>query len=122
MLAVSYTLSSIPQNLPRTLSRRISGTLSTLDYTHKNALRISSEPRKILRYPADSLRTALANSVRELGEKREGSIKVKRESEVARKYFSNLLRESQDGKSRVEDVDLEGPAPGVGGAYAEGEV
>ena len=93
-----------------------------MDYTHHNASRIAHEPRKILRFPADSLRTALATSVRELGEKREGSLKVKRESEVARKYFSNLVRETGDGKSKVDGVDLEGPAPGIAGGYDENEV
>lgn len=93
-----------------------------MDYTHQNALRISSEPRKILRYPAEHLRSGLANSVRDLGEKRDSRLKVKTESEVARKYFSNLVRESQEGKARVEDVDLDGPAPGIAGSYEEGEV
>lgn len=41
---------------------------------------------------------------------------MKRESEVARKYFGNLVRETGEGRERVEGVDLEGPAPGVGGA------
>lgn len=122
ILAATYTLSAIPSTLPRTLSRRISSTLNTLDYPHRNASRISSEPRKVLQYPADTLRSGLANSMRALGEKREGSLKVKRDSEVARKYFGNLLRDSQEGKARVEDVDLDGPAPGIGGAYAEGEI
>ena len=45
---------------------------------------------------------------------------MKRESEVARKYFGNLVRDSSEGKARVEDVDLEGPAPGVAGGYEEG--
>ena len=45
---------------------------------------------------------------------------MKRDSEVARKYFGNLVRESQEGRGRVEDVDLEGPAPGIAGGYDEG--
>lgn len=39
------------------------------------------------------------------------------ESEVARKYFGNLIRESREIRSRVERVDLEGPAPGIAAAY-----
>ena len=58
--------------------------------------------------------------MQQLGEKREATVKVKRESEVARKYFGNLVRESQEGRGRVEDVDLEGPAPGMAGSYEEG--
>lgn len=58
-------------------------------------------------------------NVRKLGEQREDQHRIKGESEVARKYFGNLVRESHDGKTRVEDVDLEGPAPGVAGGYED---
>ena len=91
--------------------------LSHLDYTHTNSVRIAHEVRKILRYPAETLRSGLQQSVQELGEKREDKRKVKRESEVARKYFGNLVRETSEGKARVEDVDLEGNGPGVAGGY-----
>lgn len=46
--------------------------------------------------------------------------KGKRESEVARKYFGNLVREAQEGRGGVDGVDLEGGAPGVAGNYEEG--
>lgn len=120
VLAITYALHTIPSTLPPRLSRRISSTLASIDYTHTNSARISSEVRKILRYPAEDLRTGLQKSVRQLGEKREERIKVKKESEVARKYFGNLVRESADGRRRCEDVDLEGPAPGIAGGYDEG--
>lgn len=121
VLATAYTVHTIPITLPPRLSRRISATLSALDYTHTNASRISTETRKILRYPADDLHAGLQQSVRELGEQREQRVRVKRESEVARKYFGNLVRETGDGKGRVEDVDLEGAqVPGVAGGYEEG--
>lgn len=46
---------------------------------------------------------------------------MKRESEVARKYFRNLVQETGNEKGRVEDVDLEGAqVPGVAGGYDEG--
>lgn len=46
---------------------------------------------------------------------------MKKESEVARKYFGNLVRETGDGRGRVEDVDLEGAQmPGLAGGYEEG--
>jgi mitofusin 2 len=57
--------------------------------------------------------------VEELQKKKEDVSKVKRESEVARKYFSNLVRESSAGRRRVEAVDLEGPFPGSGATYAD---
>ena len=56
-----------------------------------------------------------------LGAKREDKVKTRKESEVARKYFSNLFRDSNEGKRTVEGVDLEGVnAPGVAGGYEAG--
>lgn len=46
---------------------------------------------------------------------------MKGESEVARKYFGNLVRESGEGRRGVEDVDLEG-GPQVPGGYGGDEV
>lgn len=40
-----------------------------------------------------------------------------KESEVARKYFGNLLREGNEVRNTVDRVDLEGPAPGVAAGY-----
>ena len=73
----------------------------------------------MLRYPASQLTVALQRGVEELGQKKEDVGKVKRESEVARKYFGNLVRESREGKSGVEGVDLEGPLPGAAGSYVD---
>jgi mitofusin len=52
-----------------------------------------------------------------LQEQRKETTKVQNESEVARKFFGNLTRESREIRSRVERVDLEGPAPGIAAAY-----
>ena len=52
-----------------------------------------------------------------LHEQKRETQKVRNESEVARKYFGNLVRESNDIRSRVERVDLEGPAPGIAASY-----
>ena len=119
-LSAAYILHVIPRSLPHRLSRRIAATLSDLDYTHVNSTRISSEVGKVLRYPADSLRVGLQHSVEKLTATREEKTKTKTESEVARKYFSNLVRESDEGKRTVEAIDLEGAAPGVAGGYESG--
>ena len=52
-----------------------------------------------------------------LEEQKRDTQKVQQESEVARKYFGNLVRESHDIRSRVDRVDLEGPAPGIAASY-----
>ncbi|KAL3423239.1 Mitofusin FZO1 [Phlyctema vagabunda] len=115
--ATAYILSQIPQSLPQRLSSKIATQLAAIDYVHANSDRISSSVRKVLRYPADNLRVGLQRSVEQLGSKREETRKVRGESEVARKYFGNLVNESARIRNNVEAVDLEGPAPGVAAAY-----
>lgn len=115
--ATYYILLQIPYSLPHRLSTKISTQLAEIDYVHSNSTRISSSVRKILRFPADNLRVGLQRSVEQLGSKREETRKIRGESEVARKYFGNLVNKSNDIRNSVENVDLEGPAPGVAAAY-----
>lgn len=117
ILTVAYVLSTIPQTLPPRLASKLSATLAEMDYTHSNASRIAAEVRRVLRYPAQSLTTELAQGVEEMKQKKENISKVKRESEVARKYFGNLVRDSSETRRRVAGIDLEGP-PGAVSAYA----
>jgi len=117
ILGLTYAITSIPRSLPHRLSSKLSLQLSTIDFTHSNALRISSEVRKALKIPADNLRMGLQKSVEELQGRREEVGKVRRESEVARKYFGNLVREAGEIRGGVERVDLEGPGPGVAGGF-----
>lgn len=116
-LGISYTLTQIPHTLPRRLATKLSTQLSQLDYTHTNAVRVSTEVRRALKYPADKLREGLQRNVEKLQEQRRETVRVQDESAVARKYFGNLVREAADIRNRVERVDLEGPAPGVAAAY-----
>jgi mitofusin 2 len=71
----------------------------------------------VLRYPAQQLAVGLQRGVEELQQTKEDVSKIKRESQVARKYFGNLVRESGEGRRRVEAVDLEGPLPGGSSSY-----
>lgn len=73
----------------------------------------------MLRYPAQQLAVGLQRGVEELQQKKEDVSKIKRESQVARKYFGNLVRESGEGTRRVEAVDLEGPLPGGSSSYMD---
>lgn len=120
--ATAYILSQIPQSLPHRLSTKIANELAAIDYVHANSSRISTSVRKVLRYPADNLRVGLQRSVEHLGIRREETLKVKDESEVARKYFGNLVGRSAKVKTSVEGVDLEGPAPGVAAGFEPHEV
>ncbi|KAI1935208.1 mitofusin [Ophidiomyces ophidiicola] len=113
ILTAAYIISQIPNSLPSRLSRKISTTLAEIDYVHSNAGRISSEVGRVLRMPANRLHTALQVAVEDLAKRKDEVGKVKHESEVARKYFSNLFRESGDTKRAVELLDLEATIPGV---------
>ncbi|KAE9370307.1 hypothetical protein N431DRAFT_411498 [Stipitochalara longipes BDJ] len=115
--ATYYLLLQIPHSLPHRLTTKISTQLTAIDYVHSNSDRISSSVRKVLRFPADNLRVGLQRSVEQLGTKREETKKIRMESEVARKYFGNLVNETGRIRNTVEGVDLEGPAPGVAGSY-----
>lgn len=88
-----------------------------MDYTHSNSARIAGEVRRVLRYPASRLATDLQSGVEELRQKKEDVAKIKKESEVARKYFSNLVRDSSETRRRVSGIDLEGPIPGAAAGY-----
>ncbi|KAJ5690064.1 hypothetical protein N7462_004456 [Penicillium macrosclerotiorum] len=117
LLTTAYVLSSIPTTLPPRLSRKIAAKLDEMDYVHSNASRISSEVRRILRLPANNLQASLAQDIEDLARRKQEVGKVKQESEVATKYFSNLFRESGENRRSVENLDLDGPLPGAMGAF-----
>ncbi|CAK7272711.1 mitofusin [Sporothrix epigloea] len=113
VVTASYILSQIPQSLPHRLSSKISSRLAEIDYVHYNSTRIAGTVRKVLRYPADSIRDGLNRSVDELGARKENTLKIKAESEVALKYFSNLVVDSARQRSAVVALDLDTPPPGA---------
>lgn len=59
-------------------------------------------------------------SVEELTKTRNDTRKMRKESEVARKYFGNLVSKSRGDRAVVERVDLEGGAPGIAGGFESG--
>ncbi|KYK56646.1 hypothetical protein DCS_03648 [Drechmeria coniospora] len=107
--ASAYVLRQIPKSLPPRLANKISTQLTELDYVHANASRISSSVRKVLHFPADNLRVGLDQNVKELGKRREETVKVKGESELASKFFRGLVARSREQRSIVEGVDLDTP-------------
>ncbi|OTB07945.1 hypothetical protein M426DRAFT_317447 [Hypoxylon sp. CI-4A] len=113
--AAAYVVQQIPQSLPHRLSEKISARLTEMDYVHANSTRISGAVRKVLRFPADNLRVSLTRSMEELGVRREETMKVRSESEVALKYFGNLVRESAHQRNLVEEIDLDAHPQGAPG-------
>ncbi|PGH27659.1 hypothetical protein AJ80_00673 [Polytolypa hystricis UAMH7299] len=117
VLTATYLFSQIPKSLPPNISRKISASLAELDYTHANAARISSEVRRVLRMPASRLQTSLESMTEDLAKRKDEMGKVKHESEVARKYFTSLFRDSGEVRRAVEQVDLEAALPGAMAGY-----
>ncbi|KAI1175820.1 hypothetical protein F4777DRAFT_548709 [Nemania sp. FL0916] len=105
--AAAYVLQQVPQSLPHRLSAKLSAQLKSMDYVHSNSTRIASSVRKVLRFPADNLRVGLTRSVEQLGSRRDETLKTRAQSEVAYKYFSNLVRSSAHQRTLVADVDLD---------------
>jgi mitofusin 2 len=85
--------------------------LDEIDYVQENSSRISRTVQKVLRMPADKLKGTLETSVRELNKRREDTLKTRKESEVALKYFGNLVRNSANQRDVVEGIDLDSPPP-----------
>ncbi|KAF2269881.1 hypothetical protein CC78DRAFT_539797 [Lojkania enalia] len=112
-IGVSYIVSSVPRSLPHRLSAKLSAQLAAIDYTHANAARISSEVRRALKGPASEVHIGLQRNVEKLQLKKEETGKFKIEAEVARKYFGNLVRSSNDLRQGVQRVDLEAAPPAV---------
>ncbi|EKV05654.1 Transmembrane GTPase Fzo1, putative [Penicillium digitatum] len=112
VLTTAYVLSSIPTTLPPRLSRKIAATLAEMDYVHSNANRISTEVRRMLRMPANNLQTCLSQDIEDLGRRKQEVTKIKQESDVATKYFSNLFRDSSENRRSIENLDLDAPLPG----------
>ena len=105
--AATYVLHQVPTFLPRCMSAKISTSMLQLDFVQANCERISAEVRKVLQFPADNLRMGLQLSIHKFATKREAMRKAKGESEVAWKYFANLVVESSDLMSSIDEVDLE---------------
>lgn len=107
MAAAYYVLLQIPQSLPHRISSKISTQLAAMEYAHHNAHRISGSVRKVLHTPKDHVVFNLNRSVEQLGQRREETLKVKKESHEALRYFTNLVRDSASQRTNVEGVDLE---------------
>ncbi|KAJ5058258.1 hypothetical protein J3E74DRAFT_221393 [Bipolaris maydis] len=110
-LLIPGLVAGVPKSLPHRLSAKLSQQLTAIDYTHSNALRISSEVRRALKGPANDVRIGLQRNVEKLQLQKEETTKIKAETEVARKYFGNLVRSSNDLRQTVQRVDLEAAAP-----------
>ncbi|KAJ6261880.1 hypothetical protein Dda_2679 [Drechslerella dactyloides] len=105
--AAYYLVSDVQRAIPKKLAKKIKRELAEMDYVHQNSERISKEVRKVLRFPAEELRSGFQKNIEGLKIKKEEATKRKGECEVANKYFGNLLRESREHAGVVRRYDLE---------------
>lgn len=112
-VGVSYILAQVPKSLPHRLSVKLAQQLASIDYTHQNALRISSEIRRALKGPANDVRIGLQRNVEKLQLKKEETTKIRQSTDVAHEYFGNLVRSSNHLRQTVMRVDLEAAPPAV---------
>ncbi|KAF3908484.1 hypothetical protein ABW21_db0204369 [Orbilia brochopaga] len=105
--AAYYLVSDVQRAIPKKLAKKIKRELAEMDYVHQNSERISKEVRKVLRFPAEELRSGFQKNIEGLKVKKEEATKRKGECEVANKYFGNLLRESREHAGVVRRYDLE---------------
>ncbi|KAG5792057.1 hypothetical protein H9Q69_008905 [Fusarium xylarioides] len=107
LFAVACVIWRIPIVHPRRLSAKIAAKLAEIDYVHANATRISGSVRKVLRIPSNNIRADLDRAVKDVGERRDESLRVKAQSSVALTYFRNLVQDSAKQKTAVEGLELE---------------
>jgi mitofusin len=84
-----------------------------MDYVHSNSNRISGTVRKVLLIPANSLRVGLQRSFEQLDLRRNDTLKVRKESHDALRYFSNLAQKSAHQRRQLETVDLDAHPLGI---------
>ncbi|EPS42409.1 hypothetical protein H072_3543 [Dactylellina haptotyla CBS 200.50] len=105
--AAYWLVSDVQRAIPKKLAKKIKKELAEMDYVHLNCERICKEVRKVLRFPAEELRSGFQKNIEGLKTKKEEATKRKGECEVANKYFGNLLRESREHAGVVRGFDLE---------------
>lgn len=102
-----YILSDLPKAVPRKLAKKIRKQLADMDYVHVNAERIANQCRKVLKFPSEDLRSGFQRGIEKQGKAvKEGRQKAK-DSEMAEKYFGNLLRNAKQQRTTVSELDLE---------------
>lgn len=107
---VVYVVSDIPNAVKKNLARKIDSEVQGMGYVHANALRISKESRKILKYPAQDVRSAFQTAIEEKTRKMEDYTKQAKKADESGRYFEKLKRESSEHRNVVTNIHLEIPS------------
>jgi len=102
-----YLLSDLPNAVPRKLAKKVRKQLADMDYVHVNAERIANQCRKVLKFPTEDLRSGFQRGIEKQGKAVKERKEKQKDSEVADKYFGNLLRNAKQQRTAVSTLDLE---------------
>lgn len=104
---VAYIVSEIPNAVPKNLSKKINREVQAMGYVHSNADRISKECRKVLRYPAQDVRSGFQTDIEQQARQKEEFSKRAKEADEGFKYFSKLYKEAAHQRQVVSQCALE---------------
>lgn len=104
---VAYIVSEIPNAVPKNLTKKINQEIQAMGYVHSNADRISKECRKVLRYPAQDVRSAFQTDIESQARKKDEYTQKAKEAGEGFKYFSKLYKDATSQREKVSQVVLE---------------
>ncbi|KAK9389905.1 hypothetical protein V1515DRAFT_176749 [Lipomyces mesembrius] len=107
-----YVISDIPNVVPRKLAKKLKRELESVDYIHTNSDRISGECRKVLKYPAEDLRSAFQQLLDEKASQKNERIRQMSHAKESLRYFSRLYEDSRCNWGLISELDLEGVITG----------
>ncbi|KAK9494715.1 hypothetical protein V1508DRAFT_412422 [Lipomyces doorenjongii] len=107
-----YVISDIPNVVPRKLAKKLKRELESVDYIHANSDRISGECRKVLKYPAEDLRSAFQQLLDEKASQKNERTRQMSHAKESLRYFSRLYEDSRCNWGLISELNLEGVITG----------
>lgn len=107
LFGIAFVINDIPNAIPRNISKKLNQEIEEIDYINQNALRISKESRKVLRYPAQDVRAGFQTKLEDQARKKEDYTKTAKEVSASCKYFKRLHKDVIDQHSLVNKCDLD---------------
>ncbi|KAK9482365.1 hypothetical protein V1527DRAFT_476574 [Lipomyces starkeyi] len=107
-----YLIADIPNVVPRKLAKKLKRELESVDYIHTNSDRISGECRKVLKYPAEDLRSAFQQLLDDKASQKNERTRQMSQAKESLRYFSRLYEDSRCHSGMISELDLEGVITG----------
>lgn len=107
VLGAAYLIHDLPRALPLKLSQKYKAKLQELDYSHKNAKRISGEVRDVLRFPS---REIIKSCETVLGKKQAARRDIEthlHNNSLSLKFFTDLSRRASAQVEVIEQINLD---------------